>query len=75
MLLRLYTDRPSRDGGGRGYPPREGGSEGDSGGETPDRVLKRFPGDDSDSADMLWCGWPPMCVWGDPDAATELPAA
>lgn len=74
-LLRLYTERPSLDGGARGYPPREGGNEGDSGGEVPDLALKRFPGVERDSADRLLEFWPPTCIWGDPEAGAELPEA
>lgn len=60
-LLRLYAERPSRDGGARGYPPREGGSDGDSGGETPDRELNRFPGVERERAERLFGFWPPTC--------------
>lgn len=75
MLLRLYTERPSRDGGARGYPPREGGRDGDSGGETPDLVLKRFPGVDRESADRLLGFWLPTYICGDPEAGAALPEA
>ena len=72
MLLR---ENPSRDGGARLYPPREGGSDGDSGGEIPDLVLNRLPGVFSESAERLLEFCTPMCVWGDPAAGAEFPEA
>jgi hypothetical protein len=72
-LLRLYMERPSRDGGARGYPPRDGGRDGDSGGEIPDRWLKRLPGSPSEFVERFCC--PPICVMGDPCAGAALPEA
>jgi hypothetical protein len=74
-LLRLYTDKPSRDGGARAYPPRDGGSDGDSGGDIPDLALNRFPGVERESAERLLGFWPPMCICGDPAAGAALPDA
>jgi hypothetical protein len=71
-LLRLYMERPSRDGGARGYPPRDGGSDGESGGEIPDARLKRLPGSASEFADRFP---PPTCVTGEPCAGAALPEA
>lgn len=73
-LLRLYIERPSLEGGARSYPPRDGGSEGDSGGEIPDRWLKRFPGCANELTDKF-CPDPPMLAKGDPPAGAALPDA
>lgn len=63
-------DRPSLDGGARGYPPREGGREGDSGGEMPERAEKRFPG-----VERLFEEPPPTWVMGEPAAGCAVPEA
>jgi hypothetical protein len=72
-LLRLYMERPSRDGGARGYPPRDGGIDGESGGDMAERWLKRFPGVASEWAERFWL--PPTRVMGDPWAGAAFPEA